>query len=284
MEEEEDQSWTYVNVLSRCFECRNYQRQRLRERPMIARIPEEAQRRLAEQLARWGLPQESVAELLGHHALVTYAKGESLFLQGSTADVGFWILSGLVKLYCPNADGSRVLVALLGPGDVTGFTDYLEPNGRRAQAFEAQALTKASVALFTRDYVMRTLQKLSPAKLVSVFEQFNTSWSSLACSYAQFLGMSFRERLQTVFTDFSTRFAVRDARGILLTVELSHDDLAEMIASSRPMVSRLIAEMMDQRIITRQGKHYILLKKSAAKGTAEPGMTATEIPANGVRG
>jgi CRP-like cAMP-binding protein len=131
----------------------------------------------------------------------------------------------------------RVLVGLMGPGEVTGFADYLEPNGRRAQAFEAQPLTKASVALFTRDYVMKALQKLSPAKLVSVFEQFNSSWSSLAFAYAQFLGMSFRERLRTVFADLAARFSVRDARGILLTVELSHDDLAEMIASSRPMVS-----------------------------------------------
>lgn len=251
---------------------------------MIARIPEEAQRRLAEQLARWELPQELVAELLDHHALVTYAKGEPLFLQGSTADVAFWILSGLVKIYCPNPDGSRVLVGLMGPGDVTGFTDYLEPNGRRAQAFEAQPLTKASVALFTRDYVIRALQKLSAAKLVSVFEKFNTSWSSLACAYAQFLGMSFRERLQTVFADLAARFAVRDARGMLLTVELSHDDLAEMIASSRPMVSRLIAEMMDQRIIARQGKLYILLSgKTAVIGGAQTGKKMTESFPNALR-
>ncbi len=269
---------------------------------MAVQIPEEARRRLGEQLTQWELPEEFVAELLDHHhhALVNYAKGEPLFLQGSTADVGFWILSGLVKLYSPNADGTRVVVALLGPGDLAGFTDYLESNGHRAQAFEAEALTKASVALFTRDYVMKALQKLSPPKLVAAFEKFNTSWSSLACSYAQFLGMSFRERLQTVFASLATRFAVRDSRGILLTVELSHDDLAEMIASSRPMVSRLIADMMDQGIIARQGKHYILLNNAAAsatndataratnrapaRATAEPRMRASASLANGARG
>lgn len=267
---------------------------------MVARIPEEAQRRLAEQLTQWDLPEEFVAELFGHHTLVTYSKGDPLFLQGSTADVGFWILSGLVKLYCPNPDGSRVVVALIGPGDLAGFTDFIEANGRRAQAFEAEAVTKASVALFTRDYVMKALQKLSSAKLVSVFERFNTSWSSLACSYAQFLGMSFRDRLQTVFANLAARFAVKDARGSLLTVELSHDDLAEMIASSRPMVSRLIAEMMDQRIIARQGKHYILLNNAgtrgaesttgrtmvshAARGPVEPRIKASPGFLNGARG
>ena len=185
---------------------------------MVARIPEEAQRRLVEQLTQWGLPEEFVAELFGHHALVTFAKGEPLFLQGSTADVGFLILSGLVKIYSPNPDGSRVVVSLIGPGDLAGFTDYVEANGRRAQAFEAEALTKASVALFTRDYVMKALQKLSPAQLVAVFERFNTGWSSVASSYAQFLGMSFRNRLETVFAKLAARFAVRDDRGMLLAV------------------------------------------------------------------
>jgi CRP-like cAMP-binding protein len=267
---------------------------------VVARIPEEAQRRLAEQLSQWELPEEFVAELLGHHALVTYAKGEPLFLRGSTADVGFWILSGLVKLYSPNADGSRVVVALNGPGDLAGFTDYVESNGRRAQAFEAEALTKASVALFTRAYMMKALEKLSPPQLVAAFEKFNTTWSSLACSYAQFLGMSFRDRLLKVFANLAGRFAVRDARGSLLTVELSHEDLAEMIASSRPMVSRLIAEMMDQRIIARQGKNYILLNNpvaretgnaapretgnAAVRGTAELARRVSGSLANGARG
>ncbi len=57
---------------------------------VVARIPEEAQRRLAEQLSQWELPEQFVAELFGHHALVTFAKGEPLFLEGSTADVGFF--------------------------------------------------------------------------------------------------------------------------------------------------------------------------------------------------
>jgi CRP-like cAMP-binding protein len=265
---------------------------------VTARIPEEAQRRLTEHLTQWELPEELVAELLDHHTLITYAKGQPLFLQGSTADVGFWILSGLVKIYSPNADGSRVVVALIGSGDLAGFTDYVEPNGRRVQAFEAEALTKASVALFTRDYVLKALQKLSARQLVAVFERFNTSWSSRAWSYAQFLGMPLRDRLQTVFANLAARFAVRDARGIMLTVELSHDDLAEMIGSSRPMVSRLIADMMSQRIIARQGKNYILLNNSgannspaggttnnsAARGTAVPRLKVSGSIANGTRG
>ena len=55
------------------------------------------------------------------------------------------------------------------------------------------------------------------------------------------------------------------------------------------MVSRLIAEMMDQRIIARQGKHYILLsgKTAVIRGAqtriAQTGKKMTESFANALR-
>jgi CRP-like cAMP-binding protein len=71
----------------------------------------------------------------------------------------------------------------------------------------------------------------------------NTYWSSTAYHRIRFLSLSFRERLEMVLADLGYRFGVVESRGTILTLELSHDSLAEMIGSSRPMVSRLIGEM-----------------------------------------
>jgi CRP/FNR family cyclic AMP-dependent transcriptional regulator len=238
---------------------------RIPESKMIKAIPNEAQQRLLEQLAAWQLPPECVSELIEHSHCISYAPGASIFLKGSTADVIFWVLSGLVKVSYPNANGTRVVVKLAGPGDVIGFAAVSGIAGHHTQAFESDAVTKSSLALFTRDHVMRTLQRLSPQKLISIIETLNSSWSATYAYYARFLGMSFRERLDLIFSQLAQRFGVKDSRGILLTQELSHEALAEMIASSRPMVSRLIAEMVDQGVLTRQGKHYILIDAFAAQ-------------------
>jgi hypothetical protein len=40
---------------------------------------------------------------------VTLARHDSIFLQGSTSDVLYWVLSGLAKVYCPMPYGTRVL-------------------------------------------------------------------------------------------------------------------------------------------------------------------------------
>ncbi len=64
---------------------------------------------------------------------------------------------------------------------------------------------------------------------------------------------------ETVLRDLARKFGVKDSRGILLIPELGHVDFAEMIGSSRPMVSRLIAEMVANQRLMYDGKHYIVI-------------------------
>jgi CRP-like cAMP-binding protein len=236
-------------------------------------IPEEARRRAQELLSRWCIPPDFLAELYEHRASVTFPKGECIFLKGSTADLGYWVLTGLVKVYFPLMDGTRVVVRVAGPGDFVGVVDCMGSNGRRVQAFETEAMTKVSVAIFTRDHVLAMLKSMNAASLVALLHDLNTSWSEMFSRCAKFLGLSLRERLQWILQDLAGRYGVRDSRGIMLTLELSHDDLAEMIASSRPMVSRLIAELVRRGEVVRQGKHYILTN-CAAPGSPVRALTS----------
>ena len=247
-------------------------------------IPGEAQRRAQEVLSRWRISPNFIAELIGHRAPITFARGQAIFIQESAADVGYFVLSGLAKVYFPLRDGSRVVMRLAGAGDFIGVVDAIGTNGRHAQALEAEAMTKVSVAIFTRDHVLAMLNSMPSDGLVALLEEVNTTWSEVFSWYARFLGLSFHDRLISVFKHLADRFGVKESRGVLLTPELSQDDLAEMIASSRPMVSRLVAEMVEQRVIARQGRRYILLDNSVAGSIAEPRMKLTKPFTNAAKG
>ena len=220
----------------------------------------EAKCRLQTHLDELGLPAKFLDEIIGHHTVANYNKGSMVALQGSPGDLLFLVLTGLVKVYCPLPDGNRILVSLSGAGDLTGHVDYLDSEGRRAQVFEVEALTKCSIALITREHVIKLLQSLDHAALLQVIERLNTAWSSMARWFGTFLGLSFRERLEVVLKELGAKFGVRDTRGILVVPELAHSDLADMIGSSRPMVSRLITEMTEEGLLLRQGRQFILLK------------------------
>ncbi len=90
----------------------------------------------------------------------------------------------------------------------------------------------------------------------------NATWSAWLERYAGFIGVSFRERLETVFKELGARFGVDDKRGTLIILELSQEDLAEMIGSSRPMVSKLLVDMVEEGLLARAEQHrFILLRQ-----------------------
>lgn len=237
---------------------------------MNSQLATQGQTRLLGQLEQWGLPKQAIATLVGRHTPVRYPKGVLLFRQGAPADVVFAVSSGLVKVYCPWEGGKRVLVELAGPGDVVGYCDFVDRAGERSQLFEAQALTSCCAALFTRQQLAEVLAELPAQGLVRLLGSLNSFWSSLAHRYAMFLSMSLRQRLEAVLRDLAARFGVSEARGVLLTPELAQEELAEMIGSSRPMISKLLAEMAEQGVVARQGRRHILLRGSgldlAARG------------------
>jgi CRP-like cAMP-binding protein len=216
-------------------------------------------------------------EIIGRCTFLNYDKGSVLFIQGSPADVVFYVFAGLVKIYCPRSNGTRILMNIAGPGDLIGYADFVDSRGRRAQVFEAEALVKTSVALFTRDHLLKLLHSLDQESRSRLIERVNTAWSSIAHRFGTFLSMTLKERLEFVLRELSEKFGVRESRGILLRPELTHADFAEMIGSSRPMVSRLFEEMMNEGILLRQGKRVILVEPAdkAAESSRQLKLAAT---------
>ena len=230
---------------------------------MNLQVSAQAQERLLTKLSSMGLPRSAATALLERHMLVRYPKGAELFSMGSPADVVFAVLTGLVKVHSSRAGSDPVLVEIAGPGDLVGYADFADADGGRSQLFEATALSNTCVALFTRHQIAEVLKSLEPEALLRITEAINSMWSSVFYRYATFLGMSLRKRLEIVLGELAGRFGVPDSRGTLLLPELAQEELAEMIGSSRPMVSKLLTEMTDRGMLIREGRRHILLAAQA---------------------
>jgi len=221
---------------------------------------DEGYARLRGNFSRWRVPTAIIDDLVDHRSAVSYPRGAMVFLEGSPGDLFGCVLAGYVKVYCNTANGARVLARLSGPGDIIGYADCEDGKGRRSKIFETQALTKCSVALFTRERVVRLLRALEADQAIELYQTLNSFWSSTLHWWTSFLGLPFQQRLEVVLSDLGRRVGVHDNRGTLIIPELSQADLAEMIASSRPLVSRLLTEMEERGLVQRRGKQYLLLK------------------------
>jgi len=230
---------------------------------MNAPKPLETGNQFETQLLSWKVPPGVVREILEYHSNLTYAPGAMIFCQGAPADIIFWVVKGLVKESCPAPNGNRIVVQLATAGDLIGGADQLNEKGQWIRRFEAQAMSKCVVAMITRQRVRELLTSLDSATLLEVTERMNSAWSGRVQHYATLLAMSFHERLELMLAHLGRKFGAPDDDGIALTFAPAHAELAEMIGCSRPMVSRLMADLIKQGEIARRGRLYILSNDGA---------------------
>jgi CRP-like cAMP-binding protein len=150
---------------------------------------------------------------------------------------------------------------MAGPGEVIGYPDYIDERDRQARLFEAQAASKCTLALFNREHVAGLLAGLPADALISILTYLNTFWSENLRRFTVLLSLPFWDRLTIVMSDLAKRAGVRDSEGIILIPEIGHQELSEMIGCSRPLVTRMIAEMVKSGLLARRKKQYVLLER-----------------------
>src|SRR5208282_477783 len=211
-------------------------------------------------LFSWGIPKEAARELTSQHSELTYGAGKIIFSQGSSADIVLWVVKGVVREICPNPNGTQTLMRLATTGDILGLADKLNEKGHWTRRFEAWTATNCVLGFVTRQQVRNVLKEMNPEELLALTERMNSASSEWIQYYATFLGLPFRERIELVLGELGRKFGVPDSEGILLTFEPTHSDLSEMIGSSRPVVGRVMADLIADGEIGRRDRKYILLQ------------------------
>jgi CRP-like cAMP-binding protein len=222
-------------------------------------------------LFSWGIPQQTAKELTKHHTELNYAAGKLIFSQGSAADIVLWIVKGVVREICPNPNGNQTLVRLATAGDILGLADKLNEKGQWIRRFEAWTATECVLAIVTRQHVRNLLMDMTPEELLALSERMTSASSEWVQYYATFVGLSSRERIEMVMAELGRKFGVPDSDGVLLTFEPTTSDLAEMIGSSRPVVGRVMADLIEDGEIGRRDRKYILLHGGAIEAMVSEG-------------
>jgi CRP-like cAMP-binding protein len=209
-----------------------------------------------------GWPANAAAELAHGAHIVPYDKRSIIFTAGEPADLLYVLLSGEVKLHFDAGDGAGLLVSIARGGQLLGVFAPASGSAKAAkpeQLFTAQALSRCKVAIIPTARVAQILHALSAEKLVRVLERSREDWMDLCCRLLTFLTMSVRRRLTHTIAEIADSFGVADARGRLITLRLSHEDLAALVGASRPMVSKHLKEMASEGVLSKQQGRYVLL-------------------------
>jgi CRP/FNR family cyclic AMP-dependent transcriptional regulator len=179
---------------------------------------------------------------------------ETIFYEGEASAHVYVLLSGIAKLSLLNRD-ERVLVGLVGPGEIFGVSSLLPGATRpfRCDAFSDCTVGVGDPATFVDIVLGVPLERLSRTLDVTVGR-----WWGMLQRYTNFIGLSVREKLAGALLELGAKFGVDDARGKLLTLKLTHADLAELVGASRQRTTEQLNEFEREHLLIRDGRRLII--------------------------
>ena len=76
-------------------------------------------------------------------------------------------------------------------------------------------------------------------------------------------------RLATVLLDLAKKFGIRDSRGIIINIKLTHRIIASLIGTTRETVSFAIVDLRRASLIQNDGKRFIITQSDALSDLAD---------------
>jgi CRP-like cAMP-binding protein len=169
---------------------------------------------------------------------------------GTSADHLYYLVRGCMRMFYTTADGRKILLLWLAPGDLLGGASLLA--SRRHYLVSSETVKDSDVILWdrvtVRGFIKRFPQLLDNALTIAAeyVDWYMSAHVSLTCYSA-------RERLAHVLLGLSRAIGEKVSGGI--EIDVTNEDLANAANITPYTASRLMSEWQKGRaIIKRRGK------------------------------
>jgi CRP/FNR family transcriptional regulator, cyclic AMP receptor protein len=188
-----------------------------------------------------------------------YRRGNILFREGDESSAVFVICSGRVKVSATSREGRTLILRIAEAGDVLGMGAAL-----RGDEYEvtAEAVEPCQVRVLRTKFFQQMMQEYGDASVGAaraLAEDYRAAFDK-ACLIA--LPGSPTARLARLILHWSAE-AKRKAPGALVTMPLTHEELASMTATSRETVTRTLSRFRKDKLISTHGVVLNVLQPAA---------------------
>lgn len=182
-----------------------------------------------------------------------YPKDAVVFEDGMPGDYMYLIREGQVKVTKMSEDGREKILEILGEGDFFGEMALLERAPRSASV--KTTMPCLLLALSRQEFI--ALIRRNPDLALDLIRELSRR---LRETSEQIRGLMF-ERVEGRTRRVLSRLAreeVAGRPGLRATAPITHQQLADLVGTSRETVTRVLKELRDQGWLEQDGKRYLV--------------------------
>ena len=209
----------------------------------------------------------SVHALQGLHdikASTAYRRGSMLFMEGRQARGVFLLCSGEAKLSASSFTGRIIITKISEPGDVLGLNAIIanrpyEVTAEMMVPGQANFIPRASLLQFRKDHGEVTSR---------IVEQLSRDYNA-ASEELRLLGLtrSPAEKFATLLLSWWNKTAP-GSHLAEIHLTLNHEEIAEILDTTRETVSRLFGKFERERLLQLKGKALVIRNRRALEKIA----------------
>lgn len=206
------------------------------------------------------MSEAGVEALSGMTFTSVYPKGSVLFVEGEDPRGVFIICSGKVKLTSSSSEGRTLIVKIAEEGEVLGMSASILG---KSYEVSAETIEPSQVNFIRRDDFVRFITENVEACMHTA-EQLSDRYHSAQKEIRAFgLAQTTAERLARLLVDWCETKGEQTAQGTRVQVLLTHEEIAQMIGTSRETVTRLLSDLKKKKIIEVKGASVYIKNREA---------------------
>ncbi len=193
------------------------------------------------------------------------AKGAKLFYEGGSSSGVFIICTGQVKLSCTSKEGKTLILKIAMAGDVLGLGAVIS-----GSPFEvtAETLEPAEIKYIARTDFLSFIQKHGQASLHAA-KALSAEYKAVFFDARRLaLSGSAAGKLAALFLDWG-RTASCGRPDMRFTMALTHEELSNLIGTSRETVTRMLGRFKREKLIQIRGATILVLSPAGLAHLSE---------------
>jgi CRP/FNR family cyclic AMP-dependent transcriptional regulator len=186
----------------------------------------------------------------------SFTRGTTLFNEGGRSNGVFVICTGQVKLFCTSKEGKTLILKIAMPGDVLGLGAVISGS---TYEVTAETLEPTQIKTIPRDDFLSFLEKHGEGSLHAAKALSDDYKAAFFDARRLALSGSSAGRLAGVLLDWGKTAATCGKFEMRFTMALTHEELANMVGSSRETVTRMLSRFKKEELIQMRGSSILIL-------------------------
>jgi CRP-like cAMP-binding protein len=201
------------------------------------------------------LSEEELLDLEERTHLKSADKNQYVYFPEEPSKILFFLKRGRIKIGSYSSDGKEIIKAILYPGEVFGEMGILGEAKRKDFAIAMDDDTR--MCTISTDEFKNTMSR-NPDLGLEVTKTIGEKLRKIERRLESLIFKDARERIIDFMTEMSDKYGIIIGEEILVKHNLTHQDIANLTATSRQTVTTVLNDLKDKDLIYMERNRFLI--------------------------